>query len=230
MAFVPRTPEVIAKLLVQDVRADLADLRRGVEQTLAALQAAGYVARDEANGEYKYLNEKERTIEQEVQRIVRDMGLGPAVRQTKELLKARILTKGRLDQFQIRWGKSQALFGYNVQLDGEDLATLLRRIGRLPPAKGIEIARQLCAGLAAAHERGVLHRDLKPANVMVDGHGRARITDFGLAVAADEAHGFAGTPGYMAPEQLTPGSRLSERTDLYALGACPSLLVTSVRE
>jgi hypothetical protein len=123
VAFVPRTPEVIAKLLVQDVRADLADLRGGVEQTLAALQAAGYVARDEANGEYKYLNEKERTIEQEVQRIVRDMGLGPAVRQTKELLKTRILTKGKLDQFQIRCGKSQALFGYNVQLDGEDLAT-----------------------------------------------------------------------------------------------------------
>src|SRR5262245_39982043 len=70
-------------------------------------------------------------------------------------------------------------------IDGEDLASLLRRIGRLPADKALDIARQICAGLAAAHDRGVLHRDLKPANVMLDGRGRVRITDFGLAVAAD---------------------------------------------
>src|SRR6185503_5668423 len=66
-------------------------------------------------------------------------------------------------------------------VDGEDLASLLRRIGRIPQDKAIEIARQLCAGVAAAHERGVLHRDLKPANVMIDGDGNVRITDFGIA-------------------------------------------------
>src|SRR5204862_2647801 len=66
-------------------------------------------------------------------------------------------------------------------VDGEDLASLLRRIGRLPQDKAIEIARQVCAGLGAAHERGVLHRDLKPENVMLDGRAKARITDFGLA-------------------------------------------------
>src|SRR4051812_30364881 len=103
-------------------------------------------------------------------------------------------------------------------VDGEDLATLLRRIGRLPHDKAVDIARQLCAGVAAAHERGVLHRDLKPANVMIDGDGNVRITDFGLAVAAGDATAVrAGTPQYMAPEQLTGGAA-SVKTDLYALG------------
>ena len=104
-------------------------------------------------------------------------------------------------------------------IDGEDLASLLRRIGRLPPDKAVELARQLCAGLAAAHERGVLHRDLKPSNVMVDGDGNVRIADFGLAVADSMAGGadHAGTPQYMAPEQLT-GQPASVRTDIYALG------------
>jgi hypothetical protein len=105
-------------------------------------------------------------------------------------------------------------------VDGEDLASLLRRIGRLPPDKAVEIARELCAGLAAAHDKGVLHRDLKPGNVMIDGRGRARITDFGLAVAAGEDRGgteVSGTPAYMAPEQLA-GKGSSVQSDLYALG------------
>ncbi len=101
---------------------------------------------------------------------------------------------------------------------GEDLQKLLRRIGHLSAAKAIQVARQLCAGLAAAHEAGVLHRDLKPANVMLDGRGNVRITDFGLAVLAEESHDFnSGTPGYMAPEQLI-GQEVTTRSDIYALG------------
>ena len=103
-------------------------------------------------------------------------------------------------------------------VDGEDLATLLRRIGRLPASKANEVGRQLCAGLAAAHDKGVLHRDLKPSNVMIDGEGHVRITDFGLAVRTSEgAADFAGTPAYMAPE-LFEGGAVTVRSDLYSLG------------
>jgi tRNA A-37 threonylcarbamoyl transferase component Bud32 len=101
-------------------------------------------------------------------------------------------------------------------VDGEDLSSLLRRVGRFPEERGLEIARQICAGLAAAHERNVIHRDLKPANVMLDGTGKVRITDFGLAGASGEAIR-AGTPAYMAPEQLS-GNEVTARSDIYALG------------
>jgi serine/threonine-protein kinase len=105
-------------------------------------------------------------------------------------------------------------------VDGEDLASLLRRIGRLPSDKALDIARHLCAGLAAAHAKGVLHRDLKPANIMLDGRGQVVITDFGLAGVADQIRGDevrSGTPAYMSPEQLA-GKEVTERSDIYALG------------
>ena len=105
-------------------------------------------------------------------------------------------------------------------VDGEDLASLLRRIGRLPPDKALDIARHLCAGLAAAHTKGVLHRDLKPANIMLDGRGQVVITDFGLAGVADDIRGAevrSGTPAYMSPEQLG-GREVTTRSDIYALG------------
>jgi len=105
-------------------------------------------------------------------------------------------------------------------VDGEDLASVLRRMGRPSREKALQIARQICAGLRAAHENGVLHRDLKPANIMIDGRGRVRLMDFGLSGLALELAGvqdLAGTPMYMAPEQLE-GSGTSVRTDLFSLG------------
>ena len=103
-------------------------------------------------------------------------------------------------------------------VDGEDLSSLLRRIGRLPADKALEIARRICAGLAAAHDKGVLHRDLKPANIMLDGRGEALIMDFGLAGIAHEIEDVrSGTPAYMAPEQLA-GKEVTVRSDIYSLG------------
>jgi serine/threonine protein kinase len=116
-------------------------------------------------------------------------------------------------------------------VDGEDIASLIRRIGRLPQDKATEISRQICAGLAAAHERGVVHRDLKPANVMLDGSGKVRVTDFGLAGIAATIQGAeirAGTPAYMAPEQLS-GKEVTTKSDIYSLGLVMYEILTGKR-
>jgi Protein kinase domain len=105
-------------------------------------------------------------------------------------------------------------------VDGEDLGVLLRRIGRLPETKALEVSRKLCAGLAAAHEKGVLHRDLKPGNIMLDSCGQVLIADFGLAALAGQVEGAEvrnGTPAYMAPEQLD-GKEVTIRSEIYSLG------------
>ncbi len=105
-------------------------------------------------------------------------------------------------------------------IDGDDLSSLLRRVGRLSSERAIEIARQLCVGLSAIHNAGILHRDFKPANVIIDSKGKARITDFGIAgveaeIAKDNLR--VGTPAYMSPEQIT-GKDVSAKSDIYALG------------
>jgi Protein kinase domain len=116
-------------------------------------------------------------------------------------------------------------------IKGEELSSLLRRIGRLPQDKAIQIARQICAGLAAAHDIGFLHRDLKPANIMIDGDGNARVLDFGLGGLAgefgeDEMR--AGTPAYMSPEQIE-GNEQTVQSDIYSLGLVLYELFTGKR-
>lgn len=112
-------------------------------------------------------------------------------------------------------------------VDGENLASLLKRMGRVSEERAIQIARQIAAGVTAAHERGVVHRDLKPANVMIDADGQVRIADFGLAGASGETIR-AGTPAYMAPEQLA-GGQVTAASDLYALGLILYELFTGKR-
>jgi hypothetical protein len=102
-------------------------------------------------------------------------------------------------------------------VDGEDLARLLQRIGRLPKEKAIEIGHELCRGLAAVHEQGLVHRDLKPANVMLDSRGRVRLTDFGIATVRDGGESRAGTPAYMSPEVFR-GEAATAASDIFALG------------
>ncbi len=107
--------------------------------------------------------------------------------------------------------------------DGEDLAHLLQRYGSLPEERVLQLAIEICEGLAAAHDQGIVHRDLKPSNVLLDSAGHACIADFGLARPLDtrqsqsrdgEVHG---TPRYMSPEQAE-GKLVDARTDIYSLG------------
>ncbi len=105
---------------------------------------------------------------------------------------------------------------------GEDLKSLIHRIGALPVGKTVSLARQVCAGLAEAHRAGVVHRDLKPQNIMIDRDGNARIMDFGIARSVKGkgltgANVLIGTPEYMSPEQVD-GREAGPRSDLYSLG------------
>jgi TolB-like protein len=107
-------------------------------------------------------------------------------------------------------------------IEGESLAAKLG--GRpLPVEKAVSLAVQICEGLAAAHAKGVIHRDIKSANLLVTAEGQVKILDFGLARVAGQAGltrqgAAAGTPGYMAPEQMR-GEPVDRRTDIWAVGA-----------
>jgi len=105
---------------------------------------------------------------------------------------------------------------------GEDLKSLISRIGLFTIGKAISITKQVCEGLAEAHRLGVIHRDLKPQNIMIDKEGNARIMDFGIARSlkakgVTEAGMIIGTPDYISPEQAE-GEEADARSDIYSLG------------
>ncbi|HEV8631207.1 MAG TPA: protein kinase [Thermoanaerobaculia bacterium] len=116
---------------------------------------------------------------------------------------------------------------------GITLRYLLSQTGALPYSAGLRLARQLCRGLAAAHEVGVLHRDIKPENLIVMPNGDAKLMDFGIArpisrmeEGQTQPGTVVGTPQYLAPEQLQ-GKPIDERADLWAVGVVLYELFTS---
>lgn len=115
-------------------------------------------------------------------------------------------------------------------VSGEDLKSTIARVGQLSVGKALIIAKQICAGLSAAHQLGIVHRDLKPHNIMIDRAGNVRIMDFGIARSAKtsgltESGAIIGTPEYMSPEQAV-GEEVDIRSDIYSLGVVLFELVT----
>jgi len=107
---------------------------------------------------------------------------------------------------------------------GMTLRYLIKQAGKIPYSAGLRIARQLCAGLGAAHEVGVLHRDIKPENLILEQSGNAKLMDFGIARPIAHSDGgytqpgmFLGTPNYSAPEQIA-GEAIDHRADIYSSG------------
>jgi hypothetical protein len=148
VTWVPRVPETVAKLLVRDLTTGVAPLREEVETTLHALQEAGYVSRDEASGEWKFLNERERTIEQAVQEMIRPGGaksisIATIRRTAQQICKDEVITRKRLASFAVTYGATKVPFSYGVRLDGEAVET------------GPEIAAQFTSPLASGRKQEI---------------------------------------------------------------------------
>jgi serine/threonine protein kinase len=117
-------------------------------------------------------------------------------------------------------GRQYIVFEY---IDGENLKEHVVRKGRLEVREALEIALEVARGLAFAHEQGLIHRDVKPQNILLNGDGRAKVTDFGIARTVDvdgmtQTGTVLGTSNYIAPEQAS-GQRVDTQSDVYALGA-----------
>lgn len=125
-------------------------------------------------------------------------------------------------------------FSVMEYVDGENLADLLKREGRLPVGHAAFIAREVARGLAALHAEGIIHRDVKPSNILIGHDGAVKITDFGIARDVYELQRLTapgdllGTLGFAAPEQLQH-SEVDQRADLYSLGATLQYMLSGVR-
>lgn len=169
----------------------------------------------------------DRELDREVAlKLIRgDLADNPAIleRFKREIqLSSKVTHKNVLRVYDLGEGEDGVKFLTMQYVEGQDLATMMRQQGRLAPAQVVDIFRQICEGLIAAHEQGVIHRDLKPQNIMVEKSGRVAVTDFGLAksfeqVSLTDAGKIIGTPHYMSPEQVK-GVPLDARSDIFSLG------------
>jgi serine/threonine-protein kinase len=172
-----------------------------------------YKARDsllERNVALKVLHEQYSADEEFVERFKRE---ARSVAQLQHPNIVTVIDRGEEE------GRQYIVFEY---IDGENLKELVVRRGRLEIREALEIALEVARGLAFAHANGLIHRDVKPQNVLLNGDGRAKVTDFGIARSLDvdgmtQTGTVLGTSNYIAPEQAS-GQRVDAHTDVYALG------------
>ena len=160
-----------------------------------------------------------------------EIAADPAMRESlrKEVCLARKVTHKNVCRIH-EFTRTETTAGISMEyVDGESLLSKLQRRGALSAVDAVEIARQICAGLSEAHAQGIVHRDLKPANIVVGHDKTVKIMDFGIARlsrdTADTTGGLAGTPAYMAPEQLEM-QPVTARTDIYSFGLMLYEMVT----
>lgn len=201
-------------------------LSRGINENTALGERYHIVQRLGEGGMGEVFLARDRELDRDVAlKVIRfDLSSHPAIleRFKREIqLSSNITHKNVLRVYDL--GEAGGVKFLTMQyVEGSDLSTLMRRDGRLPLPRVVDIFRQMCEGLQAAHDQGVIHRDLKPQNIMIDQRGRVLITDFGLAKSVEygtltEAGKVIGTPHYMSPEQVK-GVPLDNRSDLYSLG------------
>ncbi len=172
-----------------------------------------------------------KVLDQEINEVVALKILGPKISEDVEFIRRfhnelklarRISHKNVCGLYHLSKDKNGTYYITMEFVPGEDLRSLIRRIGQLTTSKAVSIARQICSGLAEAHRVGIVHRDLKTQNIMIDHQGNVRIMDFGIALSLT-SRGFTespmliGTPEYMSPEQVE-SKEVDSRTDIYALG------------
>jgi hypothetical protein len=173
---------------------------------------------------------RDKTMRREVAVKVLDLGLTPSPELAERFVReARTVAKLEHEHivpiYKVGGYQNEVLYIVMPCVDGPSLRQLLDNRGRMPIAKAVTIARQAGAALGYAHQQGVVHRDVKPDNILLDGGSEVRVTDFGIAKAAEAASGanlttegmVVGTPQYMSPEQAT-GDKIGTRSDIYSLG------------
>jgi len=176
--------------------------------------------------------ELERTVALKLVRrdLTHDLNISERFKQ-ELLLASKVSHRNVLRIHDLGDGPGDTKFISMAYVEGQDLNQLLRKEGQLQLPRALNIARQLCEALDAAHSEGVVHRDLKPQNILVDQHDHIYVSDFGLAKSLESDLGmtrtgqFLGTPRYMSPEQAEIGP-VDHRSDLYTFGLILCELVT----